>query len=71
MNATYLAGAFALAVGLTLFFGGIGLVVRDELLGWLGVVSGPAPLGVGYWLLQKPEPLEPEKKKTAREEPRA
>jgi hypothetical protein len=55
MNATYLAGAFALAVGLTLFFGGIGLVVRDEILGWLGVIGGSAPLGVGYWLLQKPD----------------
>lgn len=51
----FIAGALALAVGITLFFGGIGFVVRDDWLGWAGIFGGPAPLGLGYWLIDRPK----------------
>ena len=59
MNAMMFAGVSALAVGVVLVCGGIGFVARDELLGWLGIAIGPAPLGLGYWLLRDKPTEEP------------
>ena len=53
MAGLHWAGAAALAVGLTLFFLGIGFVARDEALGWLGVVGGPGPTFLGVHLMRK------------------
>lgn len=55
MNGIHWIGAMLLAIGTGLFLLGIGYVARDEMLGWLGVATGPAPFGFGFWLMRKPD----------------
>jgi len=53
MAALFWGGALALALGLALFFLGIGFVAKGEILGWLGVVGGPLPMWLGVHLIRR------------------
>lgn len=53
MNGKFVMGVFALAAGVAALGGGIGLVTRDEILGWLGIVGGTPPMALSYVLMRE------------------